>query len=63
MQDKQKINCTVDSCKYNNWQDNECTLKQIIVTPTQDCQTQKPDESMCSSYEYSDEKNIKEINM
>lgn len=50
MQDKQKINCTVESCEYNNWQDNECTLKQIIVTPCSDCHTGKPDESMCSSY-------------
>lgn len=50
MEHKQKINCTVGSCEYNNCQNNECTLKQIIVTPTQNCQTQQPDESMCSSY-------------
>lgn len=63
MQDKQKINCTVGSCKYNNWQNNECTLKQIVVEPIQNCQTKKPDESMCSSYEYSNKKNTKEINI
>lgn len=63
MESKQKINCTVQSCKYNNWQDNECTLKQIIVTPCQNCDTKNPDESMCSSYQYSDDKKIKEINL
>lgn len=52
MQEKQKINCTVDSCEYNNRQENECILKQIIVTPCQNCHTGKPDESMCSSYKY-----------
>ncbi len=48
----QKINCTVESCKYNNIGNKECGLKQIIVTPMQDCNTKKADESMCSSYEY-----------
>lgn len=50
MEHKQKINCTVKTCEYNNCQNNECTLKQIIVTPTQGCNTKQPDESMCSSY-------------
>lgn len=48
--DNQKINCKVDSCKYNNCNSQECVLKQITVTPIQNCKTQKPDESMCSSY-------------
>lgn len=52
MDGKQKINCTVTSCVYNNDKEKECTLKQIIVTPIKDCNTQNPDESMCSSYEY-----------
>lgn len=26
-------------------------LEQIVVTPIEDCNTQEPDESMCSSYE------------
>ncbi len=51
MDSKQKINCTVSSCRFNNNQDKECELKQIIVTPTENCDTCKPDESMCSSYE------------
>ena len=49
--DKQKINCTVESCKFNDYENQECLLKQITVTPIQKCQTKKPDESMCSSYE------------
>ncbi|MCI8352668.1 MAG: DUF1540 domain-containing protein [Clostridia bacterium] len=52
MGENQKINCTVSSCKYNNGNAQECTLKQIIVTPVEDCSTKNPDESMCSSYEY-----------
>ena len=52
MEKNQKINCTVESCKYNNIGNKECALKQIIVTPMQDCNTKKADESMCSSYEY-----------
>jgi len=52
MEKNQKINCTVESCKYNNINNKECILKQIMVTPMQDCDTKKPDESMCSSYEF-----------
>lgn len=52
MNGDQKINCTVSSCKYNNIKEKQCTLKQIIVTPTQDCNTKNSDESMCGSYEY-----------
>ena len=48
----QRINCTVTSCKYNRTEDQECSLEQIIVTPIEDCNTKKPDESMCSSYKY-----------
>ena len=50
--DKQKINCTVESCKYNNKKCQECELGQIIVTPIIGCDTKQPDESMCSSYKY-----------
>lgn len=57
MQDKQKINCTVESCEYNDCQANQCTLKQIIVTPCQNCNTQKADESMCSSYKNNQKNN------
>ena len=50
MEKNQKINCTVESCKYNEKQRQECRLEQIIVTPIQNCDTKQPDESMCSSY-------------
>ena len=49
--DKQKINCTVGSCKFNDGNSRECMLKQITVTPVMDVHTENPDESMCSSYE------------
>ncbi len=52
MDGKQKINCTVESCKFNNQNEKECTLNKIMVTPMQDCHTKKADESMCSSYEF-----------
>ena len=52
MKDKQKINYTVESCKYNNCYEQLCELKQIVVLPILNCNTKKSDESMCSSYEY-----------
>ena len=51
MKKKKKICCSVTSCKYNNLE-NRCQLAEIQVSPIQDCDTQKADESMCSSYEY-----------
>ena len=50
MEEKQKINCTVESCQYNNLENHKCTLKEIMVTPIIGCETKEPDESMCSSY-------------
>ena len=58
MEGNQKINCSVVSCKYNNKQDQECKLASIVVTPKQNCKTQKPDESMCSSYEYTENSKV-----
>ncbi len=52
MNEKQKINCTVETCKYNNVQENACKLKQIVVSTIPNCDAKKCDESMCSSYEY-----------
>lgn len=49
--EKQKINCTVESCKFNDGRSRECILKQITVTPVDGVDTANPDESMCSSYE------------
>ena len=52
MEKNQKINCTVESCTWNNGQTQECELEQIIVEPCQNCDNGKPeDESMCGSYE------------
>lgn len=51
MENRQKIHCTVGSCKYNNAQDKKCILEAIMVTPTQNNSSKKDDESMCSSYE------------
>lgn len=48
----QKISCTVGSCKYNDELDGCCTLNEIIVTPTKNCNTKKTNESKCSSYQY-----------
>ena len=51
MENNQKINCTVGSCKYNDRKNNGCNLEEIQVTPKRNCNTKKQDESMCGSYE------------
>ena len=50
MEKNQKINCTVESCKYNNCNKQECELNSIVVTPVIGKNTSNTDESMCSSY-------------
>ena len=50
MENNQKINCTVSSCKYNDKTCQQCKLNQIIVTPNMKCGTKQPEESMCSNY-------------
>lgn len=50
MEKKQKINCTVKSCQYNDNEHKECDLEAIIVTPIKNCNTGRTDESQCSSY-------------
>ena len=53
MDDKQKINCTVENCKYNDYDAKECLLKAIVVEPcTQnpDDQESFEDQSMCGSF-------------
>ena len=52
MEKNQKINCTVESCVYQNPETQRCTLQTIQVVPTEDCDTCEADESMCGSYEY-----------
>ena len=55
MEGNQKIQCTVDSCKYNDQEENMCTLKKIEVKPMQDCCTEDPEETLCASYNYDEE--------
>ena len=50
MEKGQEINCTV--ARFNNGENNKCTLKAIQVSPIEDVYTEEPDESMCASYEY-----------
>ena len=51
MDTKQKINCNVGSCIYNDYEKCKCMLDEITVEPCEDCATGEPDESMCGSYE------------
>lgn len=52
MEKNQKINCTVNSCIYNNTANKLCELESIIVEPCKNCNTGRPEEeSMCGSYE------------
>ena len=55
MEGNQKINCTVESCRFNNQEQNQCMLQSIQVAPIDDMDTQEADESMCASYEYDEE--------
>lgn len=55
MDSKQKINCTVTSCKYNNQEKEKCTLEAIHVAPIQNINTKTPDESVCASYKFDEE--------
>ena len=55
MEGRQKIHCTVETCKYNNGEQRICILEAIQVEPTVNTKTKKPDESMCASYEYEKE--------
>lgn len=52
MDNKQEINCSVESCIYQDGKTRMCTLKSIHVMPTQGNQSKDTDESMCGSYEY-----------
>lgn len=51
MENNQKINCTVQSCRHHNNQTNMCNLCCINVAPKKGCGTRKADESLCSSYD------------
>ena len=51
MDKNQKINCTVNSCAYQDNKNNRCTLQTIDIMPKAGCGTKRADESMCGSYE------------
>ena len=55
MEDNQKINCTVSSCRYNNQEKEKCMLEAIHVAPMENVETETADESMCASYRYDEE--------
>ena len=56
MDEKQKINCTVESCEYNDTQEHKCELNEIVVEPCIDCDTgEAEDESMCGSYVHTED--------
>lgn len=51
MDDKQKINCTVHNCKYNDYENRECVLKSIVVEPcAKSNDNSLEDQSMCGSF-------------
>lgn len=54
MNKNQTINCTVESCVYQDETTKKCTLQSIKVVPTENCDTCATDESMCGSYEYAE---------
>lgn len=41
MEGNQKIHCNAETCKYNDYNQNKCTLTAIQVTPTQNCKSKK----------------------
>ena len=47
--DKQRINCTVYSCRHNE-KNQTCSLPEINVCSCENCSSGLPDESMCASY-------------
>ena len=55
MEENQKINCTVSSCRYNNQEEEKCMLEAIHVAPMENVETETADESMCASYRYDEE--------
>ena len=51
MEKNQKINCTVESCVYQDGTTKRCTLHAINVVPVEQKNTGNADDSMCGSYE------------
>lgn len=54
MDKNQRINCSVNSCTFNNKQQQICQLEEIKIAPCPGCKNGRAeDESMCGSYEKS----------
>ena len=55
MTKKQKINCDVKDCKYNNTNDQECTLDEITVKSStyfeNDDNCKDKDDTICDDFE------------
>lgn len=53
----EKIRCDVESCKYNNNEENYCELDSIQVSCTCDeCECDDCNETICASFECDEEK-------
>ena len=52
MEKNQRINCTVQSCAYQDQKSKCCTLHAINVVPTPNNNSMQSDESKYGSYEY-----------
>lgn len=52
MDNKQKINCNVSTCRFNDEESCKCILESIVVEPMKDSNTKRAEESMCGSYKY-----------
>ncbi|MCL2859137.1 MAG: DUF1540 domain-containing protein [Oscillospiraceae bacterium] len=51
-EEKQTINCTVESCIHHDNENEKCELGQITVEPSTNADSGDPeDESMCGDYE------------
>jgi len=58
MSKKQKINCEVKNCKFNDIDDEECTLEEINVkssTYFDNEESNDKDDTICDSFEKSSE--------
>lgn len=51
----QKINCDVTSCKYNDSDEELCTLEEIKVSNEDESSEEKKD-TICDSYELDEDK-------
>ena len=64
-EDKQTINCTVESCVHNDNENEKCELEEITVEPPTDAASESgepEDESMCGDYEEAEEQANEAVN-